>query len=251
EIYRIGGAQAVAALAYGIDGLAAVDMIVGPGNLFVALAKRHVYGQVAIDCIAGPSEVVVLADDTARPEFLAADLLAQAEHSPGCSIMVTWHAPLLDAVAAELDRQLAQLSRAEWTRDALAQFGAFVLTRNQAEAVAVVNQLAPEHLEICTADPEGIVAQIDHAGAIFLGPYSPVAVGDYAAGPSHVLPTGATARFASGLSANEFLRRSSVIRFDREGLARLAADVERLAKLEGLTAHAASVTCRFGKGGET
>jgi len=249
EVYRVGGAQAVAALAYGIDGLPAVDMIVGPGNLFVALAKRHVYGQVAIDCIAGPSEVVVLADATARPEYVAADLLAQAEHSPGSSLLVTWHPPLLDAVAVELERQLEALSRAELTRDALARFGALVLTRDEAEAIAVVNQLAPEHLEICTSDPEATSDKIDNAGAIFLGPYSPVAVGDYAAGPSHVLPTGATARFASGLSANDFLRRSSVIRYERDGLVWLVDDVERLANLEGLTAHAASVTCRFPKGG--
>jgi histidinol dehydrogenase len=249
EVYRVGGAQAVASLAYGIEGLPAVDMIVGPGNLFVALAKRHVYGQVAIDCIAGPSEVTVLADHTAPPEYVAADMLAQAEHSPGSSLLVTWHPALIDAVAAELERQLGALSRADLTRDALTQFGALVLTRDEAEAIAVVNQLAPEHLEIMTADHEATLARIENAGAIFLGPFSPVAVGDYAAGPSHVLPTGATARFASGLSANDFLRRSSVIRFEREGLARLASDVERLAHLEGLTAHAASVTRRMTEGG--
>jgi histidinol dehydrogenase len=245
EVYRVGGAQAVAALAYGVDGLPAVDMIVGPGNLFVALAKRHVFGQVAIDCIAGPSEVVVLADETAPPAFLAADMLAQAEHAPGASILVTWHAPLIDAVAAALDDQLGALSRAEQTRESLEQFGALVLARDADEAVDCTNAVAPEHLEIVARDAEALCERIHNAGAIFLGPYSPVAVGDYAAGPSHVLPTGGTARFASGLSANDFLRRSSVLSFTRDGLAAMADDVRRLARHEGLTAHLASIDVRF------
>jgi histidinol dehydrogenase len=245
EVYRAGGAQAVAALAYGVEGLPAVDLIVGPGNLFVALAKRHVFGQVGIDCIAGPSEVVVLADDTAPPNFVAADLIAQAEHSPGASILVTWHAPLLDAVEQELAEQLQHLERGGLARECLEQFGALVLARDEAEAVACVNQIAPEHLEILTEDPEGMCERIDNAGAIFLGPYSPVAVGDYAAGPSHVLPTGGTARWASGLSANDFQRRSSILSFTRDGLARMAGDVRELAQREGLTAHAASVDLRL------
>ena len=244
EVYRVGGAQAVAALAYGVEGLPAVDMIVGPGNLFVALAKRHVFGQVAIDCIAGPSEVVVLADQSASPAFVAADLLAQAEHAPGASILVTWHAPLLDAVASALETQLAGLSRADLTRDSLEQFGALVLARDAEEAVEIVNQIAPEHLEIIAEGAEDLCAAIDNAGAIFLGPYSPVAVGDYAAGPSHVLPTGGTARWSSGLSANDFQRRTSVLSFTRDGLARMADDVRRLANVEGLTAHAASIEVR-------
>ena len=244
EVYRVGGAQAVAALAYGVEGLPAVDMIVGPGNLFVALAKRHVFGQVAIDSIAGPSEVVVLADETAPAEFVAADLIAQAEHSPGASILVTWHAPLMDAVEQALRTQLQTLTRAELARESLEQFGALVLARDVDEAVAVTNTIAPEHLEIMTADDRGIGDRIDNAGAIFLGPYSPVAVGDYAAGPSHVLPTGGTARFTSGLSANDFLRKSSMLSFTKEGLAAMAADVLRLAEVEGLTAHAASVRVR-------
>jgi len=247
EVYRIGGAQAVAALAYGIEGLPPVDMIVGPGNLFVALAKRHVFGQVAIDCIAGPSEIVVLADASAPPAFVAADLIAQAEHAPGASILVTWHTPLLDAVESELNRQLAQLSRGELARESLEQFGAFVLTRDEKEAVACVNDLAPEHLHIATDNAEELGERIDNAGAIFLGNYTPVAVGDYAAGPSHVLPTGGTARFTSGLSANDFLRRSSVLSFTREGLARMAGDVIQLAQREGLTGHAASVEIRLGE----
>ncbi len=245
EVYRVGGAQAVAALAYGVDGLPAVDMIVGPGNLFVALAKKHVFGQVAIDCIAGPSEVVVLADETAPAEFLAADLIAQAEHSPGASILVSWHEPLLDAVEQALGRQLGQLSRGEMARDSLEQFGALVLARDADEAVATVNQIGPEHLEIVTASDQAFCDRIDNAGAIFLGPYSPVAIGDYAAGPSHVLPTGGTARFTSGLSACDFLRRSSVLSFTKEGLAEMAADVLRLAEVEGLTAHAASIAVRL------
>jgi histidinol dehydrogenase len=245
EVYRIGGAQAVAALAYGVEGLPAVDMIVGPGNLFVALAKRYVFGQVAIDCIAGPSEVVVLADASAPAAFVAADLLAQAEHAPGASILVTWHAPLLDAVESALQTQLAQLTRGELARESLEQFGALVLARDVKEALACVNDLAPEHLHIATDNAEELCESIDNAGAIFLGNYTPVAVGDYAAGPSHVLPTGGTARFTSGLSANDFLRRSSVLSFTCEGLEYMAEDVIRLAQREGLTAHAASVKVRF------
>jgi histidinol dehydrogenase len=247
EVYRLGGAQAVAALAYGIDGLPPVDMIVGPGNLFVALAKRYVFGQVAIDCIAGPSEVVVLADATAPPEFVAADLIAQAEHAPGASILVTWHAPLLDAVEMALEKQLVQLSRGELARESLEQFGALVLARAPDEAIACVNELAPEHLHIATENAEELGERIDNAGAIFLGHYTPVALGDYAAGPSHVLPTGGTARFTSGLSANDFLRRSSVLAFTRAGLERMAEDVIRLARREGLTAHAASIEVRLTK----
>ncbi len=245
EVYRVGGAQAVAALAYGVEGLPAVDMIVGPGNLFVALAKRRVFGQVAIDCIAGPSEVVVLADETASPAFVASDMLAQAEHAPGASILVTWHAPLLDAVAAALETQLAGLSRADLTRESLEQFGALVCARDAEEAVEIVNQIAPEHLQIAAANAEELCEQVHNAGAIFLGPYTPVAVGDYAAGPSHVLPTGGTARWSSGLSANDFLRRSSVLSFTRAGLTRMADDVRLLADHEGLTAHAASVDVRL------
>lgn len=251
EVYRIGGAQAVAALAYGIEGLPPVDMIVGPGNLFVALAKRHVFGRVAIDCIAGPSEVVVLADATASPAFVAAELLAQAEHSPGASILVTWHPPLLDAVESALASQIAELSRGELARESLEQFGALVLTRDEREAVACVNELAPEHLQIAADNAEELGERIDNAGAIFLGHYTPVAVGDYVAGPSHVLPTGGTARFTSGLSANDFLRRSSVLSYTRAGLEQTADDVIRLAEREGLTAHAASVEIRRNQGGHS
>ena len=245
EVYRVGGAQAVAALAYGVEGLPAVDMIVGPGNIFVTLAKRHVCGQVAIDCLAGPSEVVVLADDSASPSFVASDLIAQAEHDPGSSILITWHAPLLDEVQAALNRQLADLSRAEQARSSLEHFGALVLARSADEALSLTNRLGPEHLHIATREPEALLARVENAGAIFLGHYTPVALGDYAAGPSHVLPTGGTTRFASGLTANDFLRRSSVLHYTRAGMNKLAPDVCLLAAKEGLTAHAASVEVRL------
>ena len=212
EVYRVGGAQAVAALAYGVEGLPAVDMIVGPGNLFVALAKRHVFGQVAIDCIAGPSEIVVLADDSAPPEFVAADLIAQAEHAPGASILVTWHAPLLDAVAAALE---TAAGRAVARRPGPREPGAVRRPGAGPRRGRGRRLRQPDRpRSTCTsrrATPRALCERIDNAGAIFLGHYTPVALGDYVAGPSHVLPTGGTARFASGLSANDFLRRSSVL----------------------------------------
>ncbi|HYV34203.1 MAG TPA: histidinol dehydrogenase [Gemmataceae bacterium] len=245
EVYRIGGAQAVAALAWGVDGLPSVDMIVGPGNIFVTLAKKHVFGQVAIDCLAGPSEIVVLADKTANAEFVAADLLAQAEHDPATSILITWHEPLIAEVQAALNQQVAKLSRGAAAKSSLERFGAMVLARSAVEAIELTNAIGPEHLHIETDDPEKIAAKIDNAGAIFLGHYSPVALGDYAAGPSHVLPTGGTARFASGLTANDFLRRSSVLQYTRPGMEKLAADVRMLAAKEGLTGHAASVELRL------
>jgi histidinol dehydrogenase len=247
EVYRLGGAQAVAALAYGVEVLPAVDMIVGPGNLFVTLAKRHVFGHVAIDMLAGPTEVVILADDSASPEYVAADLIAQAEHAPGASILVTWHEPLLEPVLAALERQLPALDRGDLARESLERFGALVLARTEQEAVACANQIAPEHLQIATRDADRLVDRIENAGAIFVGHDTPVALGDYAAGPSHVLPTGGTARFASALSANDFLKRSSVLRYTRAGLEKLAGDIRVLAEKEGLTAHAASVDIRLGK----
>ena len=245
EIYRVGGAQAVAALAFGVDGIPAVDMIVGPGNLFMTLAQKFVFGQVAIDCLAGPSEIVVLADASANPAFVAADLLAQAEHDPGSSVLITWHEPLLDTIEAALREQLAKLPRGDLARAALQRFGALVLARDPAQAIEWTNLLGPEHLHIAADHADKLAEKVDNAGAIFLGHYSPVALGDYVAGPSHVLPTGGTARFASGLSANDFLRRSSVISFTPEGLAGVADDVRRLATKEGLTAHAASVDIRL------
>ncbi len=245
EVYRIGGAQAVAALAYGVEGIPRVDKIVGPGNLFVALAKRHVFGEVDIDSIAGPSEVIVLADDSANPAYVASDLISQAEHSPGSSVLITWHEPLVAAVDTELRRQLAQLPRGDLARTSLEQYGALILSRDEAEAARLTDLLAPEHLHISTADPEGMLARIQNAGAIFLGHQTPVALGDYVAGPSHVLPTGGTARFANGLCANDFIKRSSVISYNREALVRAADDVRLMADKEELTAHSASVDVRL------
>src|SRR6185369_13462395 len=244
EVYRVGGAQAIAALAYGVDGIPAVDMIVGPGNTFVTLAKKYVSGHVAIDCVAGPSEVVVVADESAQPEFVAADLIAQAEHSPGVSILITWEEELLNEVNATLNRQIGKLARGALARESLDRYGAFILVPDKKTAVEVTRQLAPEHLHVQTRDPEAIADQIDDAGAIFLGHWTPVALGDYAAGPSHVLPTGGTARFSSGLTANDFLRRTSVLAYSKAGLERLAEDVIRLAEKEGLTGHAHSVAIR-------
>jgi histidinol dehydrogenase len=267
EVYRIGGAQAIAALAYGIPwegeapaeplangsagaspsqfAIPKVDKIVGPGNLFVTLAKNLVYGDVDIDSLAGPSEVVVIADETTRPDYTAADLLAQAEHSPGAAVLVTWSERVLDAVHAELDRQAALLSRSELTIQSLRDFGSLVLVKDAAEACRVTDLIAPEHLHIATNNAAELLAKIKNAGATFLGNYSPVALGDYAAGPSHVLPTSGTARWASGLSANSFLRSGSVIEYEAAALKAIAPHVQRLADKEGLTAHRASIDIRL------
>ena len=244
EVYPIGGAQAVAAMAYGVDGLPAVDKIVGPGNLFVALAKKHVYGAVDIDSIAGPSEVVVIADDSTDAAYTAADMLAQAEHSPGASLLVTWDESLVARVETELTKQLQTLSRSALTIDSLNAFGAFIIVSGPEQAVELTNQIAPEHLHIACREPRKLSEAIHNAGATFLGPFSPVALGDYAAGPSHVLPTGGTARWAAGLSANSFLRSNSVIEFSREALADIAPEIGMLADKEGLTAHRHSVDSR-------
>jgi histidinol dehydrogenase len=247
EVYRIGGAQGVAALAYGLKalGMEPVDKIVGPGNLFVALAKQHVFGTVDIDSIAGPSEVVLIADRSAVPAFVAADLISQAEHSPGASILLTWERGLIDQVVQALEDQLARLSRGGLARDSLERFGALVLVRDEDEAIAISNQIAPEHLHVSTAEPKRLLPRLTNAGAIFLGHFAPVAAGDYAAGPSHVLPTGGTARWASGLSVNDFLKRSSLIALSRDGLAELAPDIRLLADKEGLSAHRSSVDMRL------
>jgi histidinol dehydrogenase len=249
EVYRMGGAQAVAALAYGLDSgggssLVKVDKIVGPGNLFVALAKKLVFGDVGIDSIAGPSEVIVIADDTTPAAFVAADLIAQAEHAPGSSVLISWSAKLTDAVVSELEKQLANLARGDLARQSIEAFGAVILVRDREEAARLADKLATEHLHLACDNAEELLTKIRCAGAVFVGPYSPVALGDYVAGPSHVLPTGATARFASGLSANDFLRSNSVIHFAQEGMSDVADDVVRVANVEGLTAHAASVVVR-------
>jgi histidinol dehydrogenase len=245
EVYRVGGAQAVAALAYGVEGIPRVDKIVGPGNLFVALAKQHVFGDVDIDSIAGPSEVIVLADNTARADFVAADLISQAEHSPGSGVLITWHEPLIAAVQQSLEKQLAKLERGDLARQALEDYGALILARDEAEAAALTDLLAPEHLHISMDVPERMLSQIQNAGAIFLGHFTPVALGDYIAGPSHVLPTGGTARFANGLASTDFLKRSSIIQYNASALRADADHVRLMAEKEGLTAHSASVDIRL------
>ncbi|MCH2398264.1 MAG: histidinol dehydrogenase [Pirellulales bacterium] len=244
EVYRVGGAQAVSALAYGAGPITRVDKIVGPGNLFVALAKKWVYGEVDIDAIAGPSEVVVIADGSTRPDYTAADMLAQAEHAPGASLLITWDERQRDAVAAELERQVASLSRSDLTLQSLESFGALILVRDAEEACRLTNLIAPEHLHIAVDDTGPLLARIESAGAIFLGHHSPVALGDYVAGPSHVLPTGGTARWAAGLTANDFLRGGSIIEYSSTGLAEIAEDVRLMADKEGLTAHRGSVDIR-------
>lgn len=245
EIYPVGGAQAVATLAYGVDGIAPVDKIVGPGNLFVALAKKLVYGDVDIDSIAGPSEVVVIADETTDAAYTAADMLAQAEHSPGASILITWDATLIERVERELEKQLADLSRSDLTYDSLNDFGAHIIVSDADHACEITDSIAPEHLHISCTNPRRLSDKIRNAGATFLGAFSPVALGDYAAGPSHVLPTGGTARWAAGLSANSFLRSGSVIEYSSEQLKYIAEDVAMLADKEGLTAHKNSVEIRI------
>ena len=244
EVYRVGGAQAVASLAYGNAVMEPVDIIVGPGNSFVALAKQYVFGEVAIDSIAGPSEVVVIADETSRPDYVASDLLAQAEHAPGASILVTWSEAILEATEQCLQDQLQELSREDLTRQSLEDFAAFILVRDAREACEITNLIAPEHLHIALDDSRPVLDQIHHAGATFLGSFSPVALGDYVAGPSHVLPTGGTARWASGLTANDFLRSGSVIQYSETALQEVAPDVQRMATKEGLTAHRASIDIR-------
>ena len=247
EVYRMGGAQAVAAIAYGVSGIRRVDKIVGPGNLFVALAKRHVFGEVDIDSIAGPSEVIVLADETARPDFVAADLISQAEHSPGSGVLITWHEPLIEAVREQLMKQLRLLPRGDLARISLLDYGALILAKGAEEAAELTDLMAPEHLHISTAEPKKMLDNVQNAGAIFLGHYTPVAVGDYIAGPSHVLPTGGTARFANGLCSNDFLKRSSVIWYNEAALAAGAEDLRLVAGKEGLTAHSESVDIRLRK----
>jgi histidinol dehydrogenase len=245
EVYRLGGAQGVAALAYGVEGIPKVDKIVGPGNLFVTLAKKFVFGEVAIDSLAGPSEIVVVVDDSARPDQTAMDLLAQAEHAPGASILIGWQEEVLERTVEATAEALDRLDRGRLARESLEAFGAVLRVRDAEEAAQLVDWIAPEHLQLAVQQPEPLLERIRYAGAIFVGHQTPVAVGDYAAGPSHVLPTGGTARFASGLSANDFLRAGSVLWLQKEGLAELAPDIIHLATVEGLTAHRASVEVRL------
>ena len=245
EAYRVGGAQAIAALAYGTATIRRVDKIVGPGNIYVALAKRLVFGEVGIDLVAGPSEVVVVADASARARHVAADLLAQAEHDPRArAVCLTDQAPLAEAVCAEVARQCPRLGRAAIAAAAIRAHGAVVLTRDLDEALTIANRLAPEHLELSVADPFAWLGAVRHAGAIFLGPDTPEVVGDYLAGPNHVLPTAGAARFASGLSVEDFVKRSSVIHYSAAGLSEAWPYLSRLAAAEGLQGHGEAARIR-------
>ncbi|OBR68851.1 histidinol dehydrogenase [Paenibacillus oryzae] len=248
EIYRVGGAQAVAALAYGTETIIPVDKICGPGNIYVALAKRAVFGVVDIDSIAGPSEIAVLADAGADAAYIAADLLSQAEHDEmASSILVTPSRELADAVAAEVERQLADLPRQAIARSSIDNYGAVLLVETLAEGIDVVNQLAPEHLEILTEDPMKLLAYIENAGAIFLGPYSSEPVGDYFAGPNHILPTNGTARFSSPVNVDDFLKKSSLIYYSKEALMANGDKIMTLARHEGLEGHARAIEIRLEK----
>jgi histidinol dehydrogenase len=246
EVYAVGGAQAIAALAYGTETVPRVDKITGPGNKYVAAAKKLVFGVVGIDSIAGPSEVVIIADDSARADFVAADLLAQAEHAEDASaILLTTSEDLARGTAAEVTRQTASLPRRAIVEQSLAQYGAIVLVAGLEEAGAIANELAPEHLELMTNDDEGVAAQIREAGAIFFGAYTPEAVGDYFAGPNHVLPTGRAARFSSALGVYDFVKRTSLLHYSSEAIKRSAGSIAALAGVEGLDAHARSALIRL------
>lgn len=245
EIYKMGGAQAIAALAYGTETIQPVDKITGPGNIFVALAKREVFGDVAIDMIAGPSEIAILADETAYADEVAADLLSQAEHDAlACAILITTSEQLAQNVATQVEKQLQTLPRESIARQSVERFGRIYIASSMAEAVEAINQLAPEHLEIVTKNAEAVSEQIRHAGAIFLGRYSSEPVGDYFAGTNHVLPTNSTARFASGLNVDDFIKKTSVVYYTEKTWEQNAPKIARLARLEGLEGHARAVESR-------
>lgn len=248
EIYKVGGAQAIAALAHGTESIKKVDKIVGPGNIYVALAKKAVYGHVSIDSIAGPSEILVLADETANPRYVAADLLSQAEHDELASaILITTSKELADKVSDEVNQFVAQLSRKEIIQKSLDNYGYILLTDTLEEAIETANEIASEHLEIVTKDPFNVMTKINNAGAIFLGEYSSEPLGDYFAGPNHVLPTNGTAKFFSPLSVDDFIKKSSIISFSKEALEPIYKDIVKFANAEGLTAHANSISVRFEK----
>ncbi len=248
EIYKIGGAQAVAAMAYGTATVPKVDKIVGPGNIYVATAKRYVFGQVDIDMIAGPSEILIIADQSADPEFVASDLLSQAEHDElASSILITPSPELAEKVNADIERQLANLARKEIARKATDRFGAIILVKDLQQAADVSNSIAPEHLELAVEKPFELLGLIRNAGAIFLGHYTPESVGDYIAGPNHVLPTGGTARFFSPLSTDSFMKKSSLIFYTRDGLDKVAEAVMQIADVEGLEAHGNTIRVRMAK----
>ena len=246
RVFRIGGAQAVAALAYGTDTIPRVDKITGPGNIYVATAKKLVFGQVGIDMIAGPSEILVINDGTGNPAYIAADLLSQAEHDElASSVLITTDRSFGEQVAAEVERQLLELSRQAIARKSWDSFGVIIVSETLDEAIAFSNRIAPEHLELAVENPFEILPLITNAGAIFMGHYTPEASGDYLAGPNHTLPTGGTARFFSPLSVDDFVKKSSIIHFTKGGLQRIGKDIVRISELEGLDAHGRSVSLRL------
>jgi histidinol dehydrogenase len=246
QVFRVGGAQAVGAMAYGTESIPAVDKICGPGNVYVSTAKRLIYGDCDIDMFAGPSEILVIADSTAKPEYVAADLLSQAEHDKlASSVLVTDDPKLIDQVAVQIKEQLSVLSRSSITEKSLQDFGFAVLVENIEEAIEVSNNIAPEHLEICVEEPMSLIGRIRNAGAIFVGHYSPEPLGDYMAGPSHVLPTSGTARFSSPVNVDQFIKKSSLIYYNRGALERTSQDIIRFAEAEHLDAHANAIRIRF------
>lgn len=248
KIYKVGGAQAIAALAFGTESVPKVDKIVGPGNIYVALAKKAVFGYVSIDSIAGPSEILVLADETANPRFVAADLLSQAEHDEMASaILITTSQPLAEQVSAEVDKFVAELSRKEIITKSLENYGYILVADNMEDAIATANEIASEHLELVTKNPFEVMTKIRNAGAIFIGEYSSEPLGDYFAGPNHVLPTNGTAKFFSPLSVDDFIKKSSIISYSREALEPVYKDIVQFAECEKLTAHANSIRVRFEK----
>lgn len=245
-IYKVGGAQAIAALAFGTESIPKVDKITGPGNIFVALAKKAVYGYVSIDSIAGPSEILVLADETANPRYVAADLLSQAEHDELASaILITTSVALAEKVSAQVDDFVAQLERKEIIQKSLNQYGYILLADTLQDAIAAVNEIASEHLEILTSNPFEVMTRIKNAGAIFLGEYASEPLGDYFAGPNHILPTNGTAKFFSPVNVDDFIKKTSIISYSREALEKVHRDIETFAVSEGLTAHANSIRVRF------
>jgi histidinol dehydrogenase len=248
EVYSIGGAQAIAALAFGTEGIKKVDKIVGPGNIYVALAKKLVFGVVDIDMIAGPSEVLVIADRFQRPDFIAADLLSQAEHDENASsVLITSSIKLAREVQEEMKRQLKLLKRKDIALRSIKRFGALIVTKDLVEAASIANMIAPEHLELMIEEPRSLLPHIKHAGAIFMGRWTPEPLGDYVAGPNHTLPTGGTARFSSPLGVYDFIKRSSLLEFTEKGFRKLAPLVETIAGVEGLDAHARTIRVRIGK----
>ena len=246
KIYKVGGAQAIAAMAFGTESIPKVDKIVGPGNIYVALAKKAVFGYVSIDSIAGPSEILVLADETANPRFVAADLLSQAEHDELASaILITTSQEVADKVSVEVDKFVDELSRKEIIQKSLDNYGYILVADDMDSAIDAVNEIASEHMEILTKDPFAVMTRIRNAGAIFVGEYSSEPLGDYFAGPNHVLPTNGTAKFFSALSVDDFIKKSSIISYSREALEAVHKDIEQFAECEQLTAHANSIKVRF------